>query len=126
MRPVKPTVPRYQLGLAPRFFTAWSMAAAHAPFGSIREDGLRVRAATGTTPSATRARAGQVPGCNPSSSAAPSSTPTYPGDTTNSRLPETTKVLGGLTAAHHTADHPQATSSTEMGAKRCWRPGVTS
>lgn len=92
----EPAVPRFELWSgADAFHRVWSLygGGMYAPFGSIREDGLRVRAATGYGDygSGTVSFADLLLGYH------------------KQLRPLTLKFLAGLTAADHHVDDPQST-----------------
>jgi Cellulose biosynthesis protein BcsS len=103
--PSGPAVPRFELWSgAEVFHRVWSLygGGQYAPFGSIREDGFRVRVTAGT-------QQHQVHGTTSFSDLLAG----Y-----HKQLgPVTIKVLGGLTVANQSVDDPQASSGTEMGGK---------
>jgi hypothetical protein len=118
--PSIPTIPRYEVWSGAEVFDrVWSLygGGQYAPFGSIREDGLRVRAAAGTT---------AFSYTSPRWTGTSVQQREFHGGTSFADLlagyhkqlgPVTIKVLGGLTAAHQSGDDPEASSGTEVGGK---------
>jgi len=101
------------------FHQVWSLYAGgtYAPFGSVREDGFRVRAVTGY---------GAYRYASPRWTGTGTQLLQFHGTTAFADLlagyhkqlgPLTIKILGGLTVADQKVDDPESISGTEIGAK---------
>lgn len=118
--PEQPPRPSFEIWAgAEVFHQVWSMYAGgtHAPFGSVREDGFRLRAVAGY---------GTYSYSSPRWTGASVQTLEFNGTSSFADLlagyhkqlgPFTIKFLAGLTIVDQNVDDPEAIAGTEMGAK---------